>query len=51
MCSFLGLQGKHLVVLAISGVDDVMTLLTSDTEGNVVLRVSDGPLVLSEGAD
>ena len=39
MCSFLSLSGKHLVLLAISGVDDVMTLFTSDAEGNVVLRV------------
>jgi hypothetical protein len=30
-----------LVLLAISGVDDVMTLFTSDAEGNVVLRVCD----------
>jgi len=40
MCSFLSLQGKHLVLLGISGVDDVMTVFTSDSEGNVVLRVS-----------
>jgi hypothetical protein len=39
MCSFLSLEGKHLVLLAISGVDDVMTLFTSDSDGNVVLRV------------
>jgi hypothetical protein len=40
MCSFLSLTGKHLVLLAISGVEDVMTLFTSDSEGNVVLHVS-----------
>jgi hypothetical protein len=39
MCSFLSLEGKHLVLLAISGIDDVMTLLTSDDSGNAVLRV------------
>jgi hypothetical protein len=39
MCSFLSFTGKHLVLLGISGVDDVMTMFTSDTEGNVVLRV------------
>lgn len=39
MCSFLSLTGKHLVLLAISGVEDVMTLFTSDSEGNVVLHV------------
>lgn len=39
MCSFLSSDGKHIVLLAISGVDDVMTLITSDKDGNVVLRV------------
>jgi hypothetical protein len=39
MCSFLSTGGKHLVLLGISGVDDVMTLFTSDNQGNVVLRV------------
>ena len=38
-CSFLGREGKHLVLLAISGVDDVMTMFTSDSDGNVVLHV------------
>jgi hypothetical protein len=39
MCSFLSLTGKHLVLLGISGVDDVMTVFTSDDEGNVIMRV------------
>lgn len=39
MCSFLSRTGKHLVLLGISGVDDVMTTFTSDSEGNVILRV------------
>ncbi len=39
LCSFLSLNGKHLVLLAVSGVNDVMTLFTSDSEGNVVLHV------------
>ena len=39
MCSFLSLNGKHLVLLAISGVEDVMTLFASDSAGNVVLHV------------
>ena len=38
-CSFLSREGKHLVLLAISGVDDVMTMFTSDSDGNVVLHV------------
>lgn len=44
MCSFLSLTGKHLVLLAITGVDEVMTLFTSDSEGNVVLHVGLGTL-------
>lgn len=40
MVSFLSNTGKHLVLLAITGVDDVMTLFTGDTDGNVVLHVS-----------
>lgn len=39
MCSFLSFTGKHLVLLAISGVDDVMTLLTS-VDGAVNLQVN-----------
>lgn len=31
--------GRHLVLLAISGVQDVMTLFKSDQDGNVVLNV------------
>jgi hypothetical protein len=38
LCSFLSQTGKHLVLLAISGVDDVMTMLTS-TNGAVNLHV------------
>ncbi|KAH6672181.1 glycoside hydrolase superfamily [Halenospora varia] len=39
MCSFLSNSGKHLVLLAISGVDDVMTLFKNDDDGNVIMRV------------
>lgn len=39
MCSFLSVTGKHLVLMGISGVGDVMTLFTNDSDGNVVLRV------------
>lgn len=39
MCSFLSTTGKHLVLLAISGVDDVMTMFTSDNDGNVVIHI------------
>jgi hypothetical protein len=40
MCSFLSNTGKHLVLLGISGVSDVMTTFKNDESGNVVLRVS-----------
>jgi hypothetical protein len=48
MCSFLSPQGRHMVVLAISGLTDVMTVLRSGSSGEVVLHVcktaSFGPL-------
>lgn len=40
LCSFLSDSGQHMVLLAISGVDNVMTLFESDEEGNVMLKVS-----------
>ena len=39
LCSFMEPGGRHLVLLAISGVQDVMTLFRSDLNGNVVLNV------------
>jgi hypothetical protein len=39
VCSFMEPGGRHLVLLAISGVQDVMTLFKSDKDGNVVLNV------------
>jgi hypothetical protein len=38
LLSFLSLTGKHLVLLAVSGVDDVMNLFTS-VDGEVNLHV------------
>ncbi|EPE27416.1 (Trans)glycosidase [Glarea lozoyensis ATCC 20868] len=38
-CSFLSNSGKHIVLLAISGVNDVMTTFKNDEGGNVVLRI------------
>lgn len=38
-CSFLNSDGKHIVLLAISGVNNVMTLFKSDSDGNVVMEV------------
>ncbi len=46
MCSFLSNGGKHLVLLAISGVEDVMSMFLSDKDGNVILRVCGEILVL-----
>ena len=37
MCSFLRRDGLHLVLLAISGVDDVLTIFKHDEEGHVVV--------------
>lgn len=39
MCSFLSPQGRHMVLLAISGVSDVMTVFRSNDSGEVVLHV------------
>jgi hypothetical protein len=40
VCSFLErLGGRHIVLLAVSGVDDVITTFKSDPEGNVTLQV------------
>jgi hypothetical protein len=38
LLSFLSLTGKHLVLLAVSGVDDVVNLFTS-VDGEVNLHV------------
>ncbi|KAI9838719.1 MAG: hypothetical protein M1837_002422 [Sclerophora amabilis] len=37
LCSFLLQDGLNLVLLALSGIDDVLTLLKADGEGNVVI--------------
>ncbi|PQE06033.1 raffinose synthase Sip1 protein [Rutstroemia sp. NJR-2017a BBW] len=38
-CSFLSSDGKHIVLLGISGVDSVMSVFESDSEGNVILNI------------
>jgi hypothetical protein len=38
-CAFLSNTGKHIVLLAISGVNDVMTTFKNDEGGIVLLRV------------
>lgn len=40
MCSFLSHEGKHLVLLGVSGIANVMTLLRSSDSGSVKLHVS-----------
>lgn len=40
MVSFLNSAGKHLIVLAVSGLENVMTMIKNDEEGNVVMHVS-----------
>lgn len=39
MCAFMSPQGRHMVVLAISGLTDVMTIIRSGSSGEVVLHV------------
>lgn len=39
MCSFLSPQGRHMVLLAISGMTDVMTVMRNGPSGEVVLHV------------
>ncbi|CAD6578651.1 MAG: hypothetical protein ASARMPREDX12_008922 [Alectoria sarmentosa] len=36
LCSFLRLDGLHLVLLAVSGIDDVLTVFKHDGHGNVI---------------
>ena len=38
LASFLRKDGLHVVVLAISGIDDVLTTLTSDETGHVIIK-------------
>jgi hypothetical protein len=38
LAAFLRHDGLHIVVLAISGVDDVMTMISYDAQGNVVIQ-------------
>ena len=38
LCSFLRWDGLHLVLLAVSGVDDVLTVLKPDGHGNVIIN-------------
>lgn len=37
LCSFLRWDGLHLVLLAVSGVDDELTVFKSDGHGNVII--------------
>ncbi len=39
MCSFLSPQGRHLVLLAVSGIDNITSLFRSSDSGRVVLQV------------
>lgn len=44
LCSFLRKDGVHLVLLAVSGVDDVLTVFQSSEDGEVVVTAkSDSP--------
>lgn len=39
MASFISSTGKHLIVLAVSGLENVMTMIKNDEAGNVVINV------------
>ncbi|QIW97208.1 hypothetical protein AMS68_002726 [Peltaster fructicola] len=39
LASFLRSDGMHVVALAVSGVEDVLTTFTSDTQGNVYIKI------------
>jgi hypothetical protein len=39
LCSFLSPQGKHMVFLGMSGINDVMTLFQSGDSGRLVVHV------------
>ena len=44
LCSFLRWDGLHLVLLAVSGIDDVLTVFKPDGEGNVIVSArNDSP--------
>ncbi len=44
LCSFLRWDGLHLVLLAVSGIDDVLTVLKPDGHGNVIIHArNDSP--------
>ncbi|KAI1774806.1 glycoside hydrolase family 36 protein [Hypoxylon cercidicola] len=49
MCSFLNGVGKHLVLLGVSGVANVMTLLRSSDSGSVKLHIRNDAEVESSG--
>lgn len=51
MCSFLSQTGKHLVLMGISGVGDVMTLFQNDNDGNVVIHVSTYGRISDDASD
>lgn len=39
MAAFLSPTGKHLVVLGVSGLENVVTMIKGDESGNVVINV------------
>ncbi|KAI2630297.1 glycoside hydrolase family 36 protein [Hypomontagnella submonticulosa] len=49
MCSFLSSDGKHLVLLGVSGIADVITLLRSSDSGTVNLHIRNDGETKSSG--
>ncbi len=49
LCSFLRWDGLHLVILAVSGIDDVLTVLKPDGQGNVIIHARNDRPELATG--
>lgn len=49
LCSFLSPQGKHLVILGISGLNDVMTLFRSSESGELLIHIRNDGTEASTG--
>ncbi len=39
VCSFLNAKGEHLIVLGISGVENVMTIFGDNNQGSMMIKV------------
>ena len=49
LCAFLRSDGLHLVILAVSGIDDVLTVFKPDGQGNIIVSSRNERPETSEG--